>query len=688
MAADQTNIVRADLRPLLARGLLWGTVLAGTAGLIWSLVGLRDSANWLTILVVLCAAILAEWLKVSIYETRAQTLSFTLSVVVIMAAITIDPLLAPLVGLTAAVLHVVARRQRAATKIVFNLANLAFAAVGASWVYVWLRPAGPGFGFGHLLAATASVITYFLLNHGGISAMISLHSGRSFGTALRESTYWFGPTSILMGLTGAYLGGINDLLGLVGTIMFVVPLLLMRFTLSFYAKRSQATIKTLEVHAERLDHQARHDALTGLPNRVELQDRMDNRLAVGSGQPLALLMMDLDRFQEINDTFGHHHGDLLLKEIGPRLRGALLETDLIARLGGDEFAVLLLTADAAFASATAEHLLNALQDAFVVDGHRLEIGASIGIAVAPPDGPDAATLLRRADVAMYAAKRDRSGFAHYAAAQDGYNPERLALVGDLRHAIDVGELILHFQPKVDLRSGLTTGAEALVRWRHPQRGLIAPDDFIPLAEHTGLIKPLTRWVLDASLRQCHAWLNAGWDLSVAVNASVHDLHDPTFPDMVGHLLAAHSVPARYLRVEVTEGAMMANITRTHEILARVRDLGAGVSIDDFGTGYSSLAYLKRLPVNELKIDRSFVRNLATDAGDVAIMRATVALGHDLGLTVVAEGAEDLATLDMLRALGCDAVQGYVMSKPLPVGEFMCWLASRAADHARSMAEAA
>src|SRR5579859_3992065 len=278
MATEPGNTVRMDVRAVLARALLWGTVLAGSGSLIWSLAGLRDSVNWLTVVVVLSAAILAEWLKVSIYETRTQTLSFTLSVAVIMAAITIDPLLAPLVGLTAALLHVVARRQRAPEKIAFNLGNLAFAAMGASWVYVWLRPTGPGFGFGHLAAATVSVVTYFFLNHGGISAMISLHSGRSLGAALRESTYWFGPTSILMGLTGAYLGGVNSLNGMVGTIMFLVPLLLMRFTLSFYAKRSRATIRTLEIQADRLDHQARHDALTGLPNRLELQDQLDSRL--------------------------------------------------------------------------------------------------------------------------------------------------------------------------------------------------------------------------------------------------------------------------------------------------------------------------------------------------------------------------------------------------------------------------
>src|SRR5438874_2434934 len=252
MTAEPTTSAnaRADRRPLLARWLLWGTVLAGTAVLVWSLLGLRELANGLTIPLVLAAAFVAEWLKVSIYETRAQTLSFTLSVVVIMAAITIDPLLAPLVGFTAALLHVLATRQRAPAKIAFNLGNLALASGVAGWVYVWLRPAGESFGLSHLVAASASVIVYFLLNHGLIAAMISLHSGRLFSAVMRDSSYWFGPTSILLGLTGAFLGGIHDLLGLVGAIMFLVPLLLMRFTLSFYAQRSQATIKTLEIQAD------------------------------------------------------------------------------------------------------------------------------------------------------------------------------------------------------------------------------------------------------------------------------------------------------------------------------------------------------------------------------------------------------------------------------------------------------
>ena len=651
-----------------ARALLLATVLAGAAGLAWSINGLRESPDWWLGLLVLVAGIVAELLKVTIYEAKRQTFSFSLSVVVIMAAITIEPPLGPTAALITASIHLVATRQRVPQKVAFNIANLVLAATCGSWVYAVLRATESGFGPLHVIAAGCAALVYYLLNAGVVSAMISLHSGRSFHTIMRESA-WFAPTSILLGLTGGFVGGVHEILGPLGLVMFMVPVLLMRFTLAFYAGRSAATI----LH---LDQLARRDVLTGLPNRVELQDRLQERLSQGLDQPFALLMMDLDRFKEINDTFGHHHGDMLLQEIGSRLRAVLSETDLAARLGGDEFALMLPGADAADACRTAEGILGMLQTTFIVAGHRLDVGASIGIAVAPDDGADPATLLRCADVAMYTAKRDRSGFALHSPEQDQYTPERLSLVGDLRHAIESGHLTLHFQPKIDLRSRQSVGAEALVRWLHPERGLIPPDNFIPLAEHAGLIKPLTRWVLSAALGEVRGWHDAGWRLSVAVNASAQDLRDPSFPDLVQHLLAERGVPAGSLRIEITESAMMADLAQAREILSRLRSLGVGVSIDDFGTGYSSLAYLKRLPIDELKLDRSFVRHLATDDEDAAIVRAAITLAHDLGLSVVAEGAEDSATVEHLSALGCDQVQGYVFSRPLPSKAFADWMTAR------------
>jgi len=655
---------------LVGHLLLWLTVLAGTAALAWSVASFAHVADlWLAAL-VLAAAVLAELLKVTIYEARRQTLSFSLSVVVIMAAITVEPSLGPSAAVISSILHLLATRQRDPTKIAFNLGNLVMSAGAAAWLYVVLRPMALPLDLGPLLAAACAAVGYYLLNVGNMSAMISLHAGRSFISLLRDSA-WFAPTSILLGLTGAFVGSIHDSLGLAGAVMFAVPVLVMRFTLAFYARRSAATIA-------HLDHVARHDALTGLPNRVELQDRLQERLSHSDGEPVVLLTMDLDRFKEINDTFGHHYGDQLLQQIGPRLRSVLSDADLVVRLGGDEFAVLLASGGAAQAARVADHLLSVLQAAFVVAGNRLDVGASIGVAVSPNDGDDPATLLRCADVAMYVAKRDHSGYALHAPEQDQSSPERLSLIGDLRLAIERDELVLHFQPQIELRSGRVMGAEALVRWRHPEHGLIPPDAFIPLAEHAGLIKPLTRWVLEAGLRQCRRWLEMGWDLSVSINASVQDLRDPTFPDQVANLLAQYGVPARQLRVEITEGAMMVDPGQTRIILERVREHGVTVAVDDFGTGYSSLAYLKRLPTDELKLDRSFVRHIATDADDLAIVRSTILLAHDLRLSVVAEGAEDDAALAQLAAVGCDLVQGYAVSRPLPADQFAAWMRARSA----------
>jgi diguanylate cyclase (GGDEF)-like protein len=390
---------------------------------------------------------------------------------------------------------------------------------------------------------------------------------------------------------------------------------------------------------------------------------------------VALLIMDLDRFKEVNDTFGHHIGDLLLQQLGRRLASVLRASDSIARLGGDEFAVLLPTATLHDARHIAERLLELLDQPFDLSGLQLEIEASIGIALSPEHGSDADTLLRRADVAMYVAKRGNTGLAFYTAEQDQHSPMRLALVGELRRAIDRNQLSLYFQPKVSLRTGQITCAEALVRWQHPRHGMLSPDMFIPIAEQTGLIRPLSQWVLDAALRQCNRWRNDGLDLAVAVNLSMRNLHEPQIAEMIRQLLARWGVPPEYLTIEVTESSLMADAARAMEVLNGLRTMGVGVSIDDFGTGYSSLAYLKRLPVHELKIDKSFVKHVATDDNDAAIVRSTVSLAHELGLSVVAEGVEDHQTWDLLAKWGCDVAQGYFISRPEPPLVLGEWLAA-------------
>ncbi len=421
---------------------------------------------------------------------------------------------------------------------------------------------------------------------------------------------------------------------------------------------------------ETLRHQALHDTLTGLPNRALLQSRLRQAIAAAQSgtEILALLLLDLDRFKEINDTFGHHAGDLLLQQVGARLLRTLRSSDTVARLGGDEFAIVLTAGDKQSVAETARRVLAAFEAPFVVEGQPFEVGTSIGIAYYPDHGDDVQTLLRRADVAMYVAKRAHSGYVVYTCEQDQHSPDRLALVADLRHAIARGELLLHYQPKAAIASGHISGVEALARWSHPQRGLVPPDQFIPLAEQTGLIGALTLWVLDAALRQCRDWRRQGLDLGVAVNLSTHSLLDARLPHTIADLLNTYQIPPGKLRLEITESSIMADPARAQEVLTRLSALGVCIAIDDFGTGYSSLAYLKRLPVNELKIDKSFVSHMREDRTDAAIVSSTIGLAHSLGLHVVAEGVEDSETWDLLATLGCDTAQGYYLSRPLPPDE--------------------
>jgi diguanylate cyclase (GGDEF)-like protein len=415
--------------------------------------------------------------------------------------------------------------------------------------------------------------------------------------------------------------------------------------------------------------------LTDFPNRSYLLARLAELVSDGEepARPSALLLLDLDRFKEINDTFGHQCGDLLLQEVGQRLRDRLGFGDIIARLGGDEFGVLLPGAGAERASEAARTILQALEQPLLLEGQELEVGASIGIALSPDHGCDPDVLMRRADVAMYVAKRGHTRLSVYDPEQDHHSPERLQLVGELRRAIESDGLVLHYQPKVSFRTGKIIGSEALVRWAHPQRGIIAPDDFIPLAENTGLIRQLSRWVLNEALRQCRAWQDAELYLPVSVNLSTRDLLDPTLPEIVSDRLEHWRLAPSSLKLEITESAVMADAERAIEVLGRLRSMGVRISVDDFGTGYSSLSYLKRLPVDELKIDRSFIRQIASDENDVAIVRSTIGLAHDLGLTVVAEGIEDRQSWDVLARLGCDVVQGHYVSRPLTADALVEWL---------------
>jgi len=430
----------------------------------------------------------------------------------------------------------------------------------------------------------------------------------------------------------------------------------------------------IESHEKEILRLAYEDRLTGLPNRALFNDRLAGavNLARRTGTPLTVMLMDLDRFKHINDTLGHTIGDNVLREVATRLRAALRESDTIARLGGDEFGVLLPTGNEDRIGEVVRKILRAIEQPIEAEGQWLDVGASIGIARFPEHGDKPDTLISRADVAMYLAKAANSEFAFYDATHDGTQQEQLSLLGELRRAMDRQELRVYFQPKIDLRTGRTRGVEALVRWMHPMRGLVPPIEFMPFAERTGFVRTVTRFVLETALTRCGQWLAQGIRLSVSVNISVRDLQNTDLPDIVASLLASCAVPPELVCLEITESSFMENPQRALHTLGRLRALGIRLSIDDFGTGFSSLAYLRKLRVHEIKVDRTFIAAME-DSDDMVIVRSTIELAHNLGLQVVAEGIEDEKSLARLRAMGCDEAQGFFMSRPLPEERLLEWL---------------
>jgi diguanylate cyclase (GGDEF)-like protein len=440
---------------------------------------------------------------------------------------------------------------------------------------------------------------------------------------------------------------------------------------------------------EEIEYRALYDELTGLPNRTLFRDRIEQAILTArrAGTSVAVMLIDLDRFKEINNALGHDTGDLLLQELGARLGAELRASETFARLGGDEFGILLQTAAAADATLLGTRIQIALETPFALRGLPLEVAASIGVAVYPDHGEDVDTLLQHADVAMYVAKESHAGTAVYDAEQDTNDADRLALAGELRRAIENEELVVHFQPKAELESGRILGTEALVRWQHPERGFIPPNEFIPIAERTGLIKPLSRYVLAAAIDQCAAWQAAGFDLHVAVNLTIPDLLELELPDRIAALLEEKSVRPEQLELEITESTILADPFRVRVVLNRLNEMGLRLAIDDFGTGYSSLAYLRNLPVHAIKIDRSFVMGMSEDASDATIVRSTIDLAHNLGLEVVAEGVESQEVWDALRAQGCSLAQGYFISKPALPADLAALLEERAMPTERELGSA-
>ena len=427
---------------------------------------------------------------------------------------------------------------------------------------------------------------------------------------------------------------------------------------------------------QRFDFEARHDSLTGLPNRASFERIVNAQLAamhISDDAWPVVMLMDLDRFKEVNDTLGHHAGDTVLADFAGRLSDVLRPDDLLARLAGDEFALLAMRTDQAEISALAGQLVEAARRPFTIDGLEVVVTMSIGVAPATLPASDANTLLRRADIAMYTAKHRHTGFELYREEIDRRTPARLAMLGDLRNALEAGHLQVFLQPKLDLGSGLVIGIEALARWAHPTRGWVSPEDFVPVAEETGLIKQVTDHVLQVAVSHLQRLRSGGHHLSLAVNLSTHDLLDELLPDRVMRQLDRYEVDPTLLTLEITESSLLIDAPRARQTIERLNRHGVRLSVDDFGTGYSSLSYLRHLPVSELKIDRSFVAQLLFDEQDEVIVRSIIELGHNLGMQVVAEGVETDEVLNLLRTFSCDLAQGYGICRPVPLDQFVTWL---------------
>jgi len=453
------------------------------------------------------------------------------------------------------------------------------------------------------------------------------------------------------------------------------------------ALRNGQLVDQLTAEASSRAHQALHDSLTGLGNRLLFTERLKAALDAPSDLVVAVMLMDLDEFKEINDTLGHATGDNVLGEVARRLSRAVATRGTVARLGGDEFAIAIPACrDTAEALALARAVQREFDTPVEVDGLTLEVRASIGVTLSPQHGSDPDLLLQRADVAMYSAKAARRGVELYAADRDHYSPRRLSLAADLRHDLEAGRLQVHFQPKADARTARVMGFEALLRWTHPTYGPIPPDEFVPIAEQSGLIAPLTRWVLAEALSHLARWRANGLDVTVAVNLSARSLLDVNLVQDVRRCLRQAGVPGSALVLELTETSVMADPNRSGEVLGELTALGCHVAIDDFGTGYSSLSRLKQLPVDEVKIDKSFVLHMATDADDATIVRSIIDLARNLGLTAVAEGVEDADSWRTLAALGCAQIQGYYFSRPLPAAEIEVWLDRQIVDHLPTFVE--
>jgi diguanylate cyclase (GGDEF)-like protein len=638
-----------------------------------------DFLDW-RILIWAAAITIVDLLPVQGSADMAFSLSFPIE---LSAALVYPPPVAALIAFVGTADKREVKRELPLMKALYIRAQIAWSVALESMIFhdlASLHSRWYVMGLSVLIAALAG----YSLNVLIVANYAHLQSGERLEDVVREMhvgvfgefvTSYMGLAlfSVLVAITTQSKG-----VGLFALVVFIAPLAFARQMFQRTHSLQVATEELAERQAEN-EHQALHDALTGLPNRLLFQQRLAHAIdqAREHGGSIAVMLMDLDHFKEINDTLGHHFGDQLLREIGPRLSSVLRDHDLMARLGGDEFGILLPDLpDDAVAITIAERVLEELQSPVTVEGLALDVAGSVGIAIFPSQSQDAESLLRRADVAMYAAKEAGGGFERYAPEMDAHNPRRLTLVGQVRPALERDEMVVFYQPKLRLSDGRVAGAEALIRWEHPERGLVMPDEFIPLVEKTVLLRPLTLYVVERVCRDWRGWADAGMEIPVAINLSPRSLLDTQLPDRIAEILDRWGVPPSFVQLELTENFLVADSGRSNAVIERLSIHGIGMSIDDFGTGYSSLSHLKRLPIDEIKIDRSFVSQMNAHADDYMIARATIELGKNLGLRVVAEGVEDRETFERLADFGCDEAQGFYVSQPLPFEEFTRWLSVR------------
>jgi diguanylate cyclase (GGDEF)-like protein len=649
----------------------------GLGALLLQITRLSDEFTQASFWILAILVVVSEVFPIRIQRTSGSVEEITTATTFSFALLLLLSTPAAVIAQVAASLADDVIRRKPGRKTFFNIAQYALAMSSAGLVFEALTERAAttrDIDSVYLFSILISAAVFFLVNNALTDAAIAFEERRGLSSA-------FSTNLGFQAFTDAVLLGLAPIAAVTAKInLALVPLLVLPIVA--VARGANSSLRNAKLAGE-MHHLATHDPLTQLPNRSAFLGRLEaavDRLLPGS--MVAVLLMDLDRFKEINDTLGHHNGDNLLQQVGARLRAEIAAEFTVAHMGGDEFAILVEPESLTHAVSVAEHVLRCFEPPFVVGDLPVETGVSIGMALCPEHGTNPNALVQRADVAMYQAKGARTGFAVYEPEHDPYSVAALSLVPELRQATESGNLLLHYQPKVAVDTGHVLGVEALLRWNHARLGIIGPDRFIPVAERTGLIKQITLFVLGESMRQSQEWSRNGIDLNLAVNLSAYSLHDPTLTNDIEEALAKWSVPAESVELEITESALMADPVRASATLRQLTDMGLQIAIDDFGTGYSSLSRLRELPVSTIKIDKAFTLGLPRSDDDMAIVRSTIDLAHNLGLAAVAEGVESEHVWRSLAELGCDFAQGDYVSRPVAADALSNWVQERTVEAIR------